>query len=260
MGTHYVLKTIMPERITLPEGVLVLNREDPVVSGALMLNAYEPYFTSVFRSLLTSGMTVVDIGANIGYYSIIASARARKVIAFEPDTTNSGYIKKSIVANNATNITLIESGVGERNGTHTLYLDPHNKGKHSLLSHGSATDAISISMTTLDEALAELGTPKIDVIKMDIEGWEGQAFRGMSATLASHHPILLFEFAPWRIAKTGIEPIEILERLVSLGYSLSIISEEKKIREPILDIVLLTERLAKEDSYINIYASAIPTT
>src|SRR3989344_7406435 len=69
--TNKILLFIIPKQVVIPEGIVVLNPKDPVVSGALALGVYEKFETALMRRLLTAGMTVLDIWANVGYFTAI---------------------------------------------------------------------------------------------------------------------------------------------------------------------------------------------
>ena len=248
-----ILRRIIPKTITIPEGVLYLNQNDPVVSGALLLGAYEAYFAEVFRAQLREGMTVLDIGANLGYYTLIASKSAGHVVAFEPESENRALLNKTLTENKRANVLVIDKGVSDAAGAGLLAIDPDNKGKHSLLpTSGSAQ--VEIQLTTVDDTLSAHNIGHVDLIKMDIEGWEGHAFLGMSALLARVHPTILFEFAPARIAQAGKDPKVMLDALHDLGYQLSVIDEGGHRLVPIETTTALVASLRGIDDYVNIIA------
>ena len=254
--TNYLLRAIIPREMRIPEGVLILNQDDPVVSGALFLNVYEPYFSELFRAHIEEGSVVLDIGANLGYYTLIASSKASQVIAYEPEPENGALLERTIAVNNLTHVTLIKSGVGASEEVRTLSLDPDNRGKHTLLESGmSGAEQHYVPMCTIDASLRTLGVSQVDAIKMDIEGWEAHAFVGMMETLKTHHPILFFEYAPKRIGISGMSPVRMLESLLSLGYTLYVINEATRKTVSIANIVLFTEEFSGMDSYVNIMAT-----
>ncbi|MEK7500350.1 MAG: FkbM family methyltransferase, partial [Patescibacteria group bacterium] len=76
-----------------------MNQKDVVISSALVLGVYEPFQIEVFRSLVDSGMAVVDIGANVGLYTVIAAKKARKVFSFEPESENFILLNKNVWEN-----------------------------------------------------------------------------------------------------------------------------------------------------------------
>lgn len=251
---NHLLRRMIPEQLTLPEGVLLLNQNDPVVSGALSLGAYEVFFTNEFRTRLRESMTVVDIGANLGYYTLIASAHVQRVIAFEPERENATLLLRTLTQNGRSNVTLIQKGLGEKEETLSLAIHPDNKGKHTLLPiDEKGVTNVDIPVTTLDAALETLGTSKVDLIKMDIEGWEAKALRGAAKTLQASHPIIMFEYGPERIRVAGDDPLLMLNELKEEGYTLFVINEDHGALSP-LEPEELIRRLPHSDAYVNILA------
>lgn len=257
--SNALLKRMIPPSLVLPEGTLFLNQADPVVSGALALGAYEPYFTDVLRQTLAPHMTMIDIGANLGYYTIIGSAHARAVIAFEPEEENARLLSRSCDANHRTNITLITKGLSDKPEQLPLEIHPDNKGKHSLLAtNEKGTVHTTIELVTLDAMLDELGLHSVDLIKMDIEGWEAKALRGAMKTINQEHPMLMFEFAPARIRAAGDDPKAMLDSLIACGYTLLEINEEKRALLPI-DQERIIRTYTGWDDYLNILARHSPS-
>jgi FkbM family methyltransferase len=247
------LMLLVPKSIELPEGKLLLNPRDPVVSGALALGVYEPYYTKLFRDSLRPGMTIVDIGANLGYYTVLGSRYASRVIAFEPEPENYALLRKNIATNQLTNTTLEQVAIGDKAGSLDLYFDPTNRGKHSLLAHANQTIR-KVESIPLDSYLKSHGNPNISVIKIDIEGWEAKALKGMSRTLLKCQPTLFFEFVPYRVAASGEDPVATLRHLTSIGYTLDIIDETKQQLTPLSDIERFVAQNSGKDTFINLLA------
>lgn len=253
-----LLRRLIPPTLALPEGVLLLNQEDPVVSGALALGVYETGSLSAWRQVLDRpDMTVLDIGGNIGLYSLIAASRcpASQVIAFEPETRNAAILKAMAQANGFTNLAVVNAGAGAVNGEATLFLDPDNKGKHSLVRDGARQQVTTIALVTIDDTVARHGLSRIDAVKIDVEGWEEQVFLGMGEVLARDHPTLLFEFAPVRIRLAGGDPERLLQRLVGLGYGLAALDEADGARQPVTDVAVFLARFSHRDAYRNVLAT-----
>lgn len=236
-----LMLALLPESVTLPDGIVVLNRTDPIVSGALTFGVYEPYETSLFRSLVNPGMVVVDIGANVGYYTVIAASRVGpggRVIAFEPEPENYSCLERSIEQNHFSNTTLHQQAVADRAGFLTLHLYDSNKGKHSLVKdvHDAAgfSTEIRVPTVTLDEALSKLSVDRVDVIKMDIEGAESLALLGMSRALTTCHTLFM-EFTPASIQKAGHDPSDVLASLRAYGFTIAVIDEQRASTHRITD-------------------------
>jgi FkbM family methyltransferase len=245
------LRFIIPPFIDTKEGRLFLNNHDPVVSGAIALGVYEPYFSELFRSALRTNMVVVDVGANLGYYSLMASKKSAVVIAFEPEQQNLVYLKQSIDFNKRNNVVVLDYALGDKTDTETLFIDPYNKGRHSFLPDDKAEKA-TVKVTTLDAALLKLGVKKVSLIKIDIEGWEAKALIGMKMILKKDRPLLFFEFVPDRITKSGENPMEMLESLIKLGYKLDVIDEDKQRIVPIGNLPEFVNSITGTDAFTNL--------
>jgi FkbM family methyltransferase len=178
------------------------------------------------RRLLKPDTVLVDIGANVGYYTMLAAAQVGptgKVIALEPGLTNGKLMRMSIAANGFDNVVLHPYAAAHQNGTGRFWLDEDSNG-HLLPAEAPAVPetAETVPMVTLDSLLQD--EPRIDIIKMDIEGSEGLALQGMRQLIQRHRPILFTEFS-WEALpiSSGISPEDYLDQLRVLGYTLLII-------------------------------------
>ena len=254
---NHLLKVLIPPTLTLPEGTLLLNQEDPVVSGALALGVYEPGSLAAWRRLLVRpDMTVLDVGGNIGLYSLIAAYRCPEgqVIAFEPEARNARILEAMARANGFGHLHVIGAGAGAATGDATLFLDPDNKGKHSLVRDGANQQVTMIPIVTVDGVVAGRGLGRVDAVKIDVEGWEDQVLLGMADVLARDHPALLFEFAPVRIRLAGDDPERMLMRLIELGYEVSQLDEADGASRSIGDVAAFLARFGHRDDYRNLLA------
>src|SRR6266540_1502535 len=92
------VQMLSPDHIDMPEGTVLFDPEDPVLAGGVALGSYEPETVACFRSCLKADMNIVDIGANLGYFTVIAAGRvgaSGKVFAFEPDPHNFVLLEKN---------------------------------------------------------------------------------------------------------------------------------------------------------------------
>jgi len=113
---QWLVKRIIPSRLTVDGIVLVMNQDDAIVCGALTLGCYETFPRRLFRDLLKPGMTVVDVGANIGLYTAIAAGRvgpAGRVIAVEPEGRNCRLIHQTLELNRFTNVEVVQAAVSD---------------------------------------------------------------------------------------------------------------------------------------------------
>jgi FkbM family methyltransferase len=204
------------------------------------MHDFEGYTTFLFKEAVKAGTTVVDIGANIGYFSIIGAQKTGshgKVYAFEPAPDNFRLLTKNAQLSGAANITCFRKAVaGERKST-TLYKG-NLPGQHSLhlQPYTNAGQPWTVDCVTLDEFLEG---QMIGVIKMDIEGYEYFALQGMRRTIESSNDFTLFtELHPRILRSVGIAPLDFLARLESLGLDVQMIVEHSHALQPITPEVL----------------------
>lgn len=139
------------------------------------------------------GDIVLDCGANIGTFARYAlDDGAAKVIAIEPAPDNIECLRRNFPAEIAAGrLVLVPKGVWDKDDTLELRVDPENQAADSfVIERKGAIVTARVPLTTIDRIVAELGLPRVDFIKMDIEGAEVNALRGAKATIARHHPRL----------------------------------------------------------------------
>ena len=144
----------------------------------------------LFCDAIKPGCTVLDVGANIGVYTLLAAKRGARVFAIEADPQNAEMLRRNIHLNGFDDrVTVFPIAVSEQEGVVTLFRSKGNSGRSNLFS---GTDPVRVSCRTIDS----LELPPIDVCKMDIEGSELSALRGMEATIRKSPGMkLLIEYA-----------------------------------------------------------------
>lgn len=196
-------------------------------------NVYEPLETEFLKKEVKSGDVVLDIGANIGYYTLIfarAVGQGGMVYAFEPNPTNFSLLKKNIEINGYTNVVLIQKAVSNTTGKLKLYLSETNKGDHRIYDSGEERVSLEVECVAIDDYFANC-RKRIDLIKMDVQGSEGLVIKSMPALLQKDIKIIS-EYWPEGLKKTGIDPIAYLQMLQDYGFELyEIIEKEKKIKK-----------------------------
>ena len=184
----------------------------------------------IFESLLKPGIRVVDIGANLGYYTLIAArivGPEGRVYAFEPEEENFNLLTLAVEKSGYKNIRLLKKAVTERSGRGTLFFSEEHRGDHRIFDNGENRKRVAIETASLDEAVAHEG--KIDVIKIDIEGAEPEALGGMKKILADNKDIkIMSEFYPEGISEAGTAPLDFLKQWQELGFEISLIDEKKR--------------------------------
>lgn len=197
---------------------MYLKLNDAGISRELTLSGvHEPIATRLLNQQIKSGMRVIEIGANIGYYALQEArlvGEGGEIIAIEPAPDNIVLLRKNIEANGIHNIRIYEGAIGNKNGTIELYLPPESNWSSIIPDKYAEHPCINVTIWKLDSLLADI--EQVDVIRMDIEGYEIEAIKGMLGILQKYKPRLIIEIHP---QITGGEPIkQFLERLMQLGY------------------------------------------
>jgi len=149
---------------------------------------------------LTKGVAM-DIGANCGMFTIPLAkelGKNGKVVAIEIEKKNAYLLRKNVKLNGLGNVYVIEKGVFSKKGQMELNIDPFGTGGHSLLNiEGSKKEKINVD--TIDNILKDLKIKKVDLIKIDVEGVEIEAFKGARKTLKDHPKIIFEAMTPKKI-------------------------------------------------------------
>jgi FkbM family methyltransferase len=237
---------------------LFLDPGDMGMARAFLLSGgeWEETETRLFSSFVKRGMTVVDVGANIGYYTLLAArlvGEEGKVFAFEPSPDNFALLKQNVEENGYKNVVLIPKAVSDKTATARLLIDRASSGGHSLSAFRDSADFVEVETVSLDEYF-DSRPERIDVLKIDAEGAEMAILNGMHRLLERNPDVtLLTEFFPRAIRAFGYPPEEYVRRLGAYGFEIYPIEEDRsdlerldpdRVRELIQPLV---EKGAKKD-------------
>ena len=180
---------------------------------------WEEQTTELFKKIVRERDTVVDIGANMGYFTLLSSRLVGdkgKVYAFEPEPVNHGQLLKNIALNGYDNITPLQKAVSDVNGKVSFLIHSTDSGRHVIESCHDGTgchESIEVESVTLDEFFKDKPSPRI--IKMDIEGAELPALLGMTKIIESSSDLSIFtEFYPELINRAGYSAEEFARKLL----------------------------------------------
>lgn len=182
------------------------------------LGSYEYKKRILFETIVTKGSTVFDIGANVGFYTLLASILVGdngKVYAFEPVPKNISYLRKHIKLNNISNVTVIEAAVSDKNNTLNF-----EETTSSSTGHISPKGNLKVKAVILDELFEQKIIPTHTFIKIDVEGSEMLVLKGTKNILANFHPAIFLATHGNDIHK------ECLNFLQLLGYKIEDIGEQ----------------------------------
>lgn len=214
-------------RLTVPGG-------EHILAAGLTGGYYESIELDLLERLAAGSRTVIDVGANIGIHACVGAAHLPhdgRLIAFEPIPGNAKILRENIARNGlADRIKVEELAVGEVAGETVIYLAGASI-NHSLSAGVVANSRASlpVTVTSLDDYLARPGAPaSVDVLKIDVEGYDGYALRGASGLLAKHQPTLMVEFNPSDLAKAGFPPADFVEIVFSAYPHVYVIDEPRR--------------------------------
>jgi len=211
---------------------LQVRTDDVIGRHIYKYGAHEPETTDFLKRTLEirDGDVLLDVGANIGWYSLvldrIAGEARADIYAFEPDPENFVLLGENRALNAAQRVHPVQLGVSDRTGTFELHrFGGSNRGRHSMLPiHEGGT--IEIRTITLDEfwAQEELGERIPRFLKMDIEGFELAALHGAEGVLA-RCPFVMLEYSPRYMSAAGIEPSGLLDFMSGQGYTPAVLRD-----------------------------------
>ncbi|MDO8486308.1 MAG: FkbM family methyltransferase [Candidatus Staskawiczbacteria bacterium] len=223
-----------PITISVPSGGGLINYKlylPPNGIDYLIEESYEPLETALIIKNLKEGDTFLDIGAGIGYYTVLTSkivGDKGKVIAFDPDPQYFQFIQKNLKENGCNNVILFQKAVLNRTGKTKFYLyDKIGRNRveevNHLLSDFKVRDSIEVETVRIDDLLNE----KIDFIKIDIEGSQYLALEGMKNLISRNPQVkIITEFPDYK-------KLEFLNLLNEMGFRIYEINTSSKQLEPI---------------------------
>lgn len=241
-GMHSIHKYLY--KLTDPKGIVLIsvqgskmyvNTQDKAIVPQLLRDGvWEKYETELIHKLIKPGDIVADIGANIGYYTLIAAKLAGdegKVYSFEPESNNFELLNKNIKINGYTNCIPVKKALSNKKGEIKLFLNSTNLGAHSFIDDRTLNrrgGEVYVQTITLDDYFEnEVKSNKIDFIKMDAEGAEGLVISGAHRILKENNVKILMEFWPNGLRKLGTDPLKMLHELGSFGFKIKLLDEKK---------------------------------
>jgi len=178
--------------------------------------------TRIVRRYLKPGMTVLDVGANVGYYTALAAfsvGNTGSVYAIEPSPREFIRLQR-LISDNSLNARAFNFGLDEKVGTQSLYEIPGSSNRApTMVEHGGYPPIATIPVRRLDDLIEEWGLHKIDLLKIDVEGWEPRVFAGARRALSCGQiRAILCEFNEVWLRATGSSARALWQMLADFGY------------------------------------------
>jgi FkbM family methyltransferase len=227
------------ETVSLDGFDLVLDTDDLAVSRSILgARNYEVHLRGFVERVLHPGMTVIDIGANIGFYTMLFASivgQRGKVIAFEPNTENNRLILLSVEKNRFSHVRTFPVALGESPGA--VFFSPHIGSNGGLMPSTGETlldpNCTVVPCLRLDQVIDE----RLDFIKVDIEGGEYHALLGATKLIEKWHPIITTEFSMEMLPRvSGIAGGDFIRWLQGFGYASYVVARDMSGLKAIDDV------------------------
>ena len=197
--------------------------------------------TEYFKRILKRGDIVVDVGAHIGYYTLISGARVGKeghVYSFEPNPETFKRLKRNVQLNNLNNISLYNIGLSDKEEFLTLNLPTSiNTGTAGItIPENFSGKSLKVKAIPLDKFIEKNNIKKVDIIKIDVEGAEIKVLKGMMETIRKFKPKIFIEINNKKLKAAGFSKEEVYNLLKKENYKAFQIVNKDKI-EPLSEII-----------------------
>jgi FkbM family methyltransferase len=193
----------------------------------VLLFGIEPDVSKILKKRLKEGMTVLDIGGNVGLISRICAKQVGKsghVWVFEPDPITRSFLDYNV--KKCANVCVSPIAISDENATANLNIHPGSGTANSLVAFEAASHAIEVECMTLDTFLDQHPQISPDCIKIDVEGAELKVLAGMKETIKRFPSLfIIIEFCPQNLANGSYTSADYYNMLKSLGFSVEIISD-----------------------------------
>lgn len=234
-------------------------RSDSDVGYHVAMDSYEPDVTAVFRRLLRQGMGVIDIGANIGYFTMLSARLVGPeghVLAVEPNPRNARMLEASRRLNDYSHVTVAQVAAGRTIGLLAL----HAANSNGTTSEPSGSlDALLGTETVPSLRLDDIVSPDrpVGLIKLDVEGAEYNAVLGCQDVIARDHPTIISEFSPELMPGiSGVSGLDYLRWLMARNYRVGCIQPDGSVSAAGQDPDrIMAEYAARQRDHIDIVAT-----
>lgn len=216
------------------DGYTVFARRGDRLIGEEVINGapYEPNVSGEFKKALGPGFYVLDVGANIGMFALLAAANvgeSGRIIAVEPLRQNHRALYAGIVRNRFSNVQVLPFAASDKAGLISVRCAPDSSNGIVGADEGSTDPDAYVPTQRLEDVLSTL--PRLDIIKMDIEGHEPAAWRGMKALVEKHRPSIFSEFSPIAMRNVGQDASEYLAMLLAYSSRIRVLHRDTEIVE-----------------------------
>jgi len=244
-GSGELEATIRGLTLALPGG-------DISMVPSLVAGYHEELELEIFERMAQESSVIADVGANVGLYTCVG-ARAMPsgtVVAFEPAPANLEFLRRNVERNGvADRVAVVAEAVSDAPGQARFFLSD-GIGNHSLASENAGSERhLDVSVTTVDQ---HFGGGHVDILKVDVEGFDTHVLKGARETLAAHHPAVFVELLTSHLEQGGISPQDLVNALADQYAHIFVVDNVRRtVKESTRDELLT---LAGQQVHTNLIA------
>ncbi|MFL6590923.1 MAG: FkbM family methyltransferase [Chthoniobacterales bacterium] len=206
------------------------------VDSTIFAGCYEPVNTCLFKRILRPGSTAVDVGANIGYFTLLAASlvgKFGKVIAAEAHPRNFKILSAAVERNGLKQVQAVNIGLSDENGSGEVIMADQKEyaNRTASMVPQSGLTGPTVQLRTLDNCLDDWGIDVVDLLKIDVDGFETKVVRGGARSLAGGRiKNVIMEFDESWLSASGSSVEELTDLLVAAGF--------REARHPVLSFFM----------------------
>jgi FkbM family methyltransferase len=226
---------------------LLCDAADAAVTPGLRSGSYEPHLTAVFERHCRPGMTVVDVGANLGYFTLLAArlvGPGGRVVALEPNSENCRLLLSSLRLNGISNVELLPVAADEAPGW--AYYSTHVGSNGGLIDDGDLLSRFGVVVPTF--RLDDLVDGPVGFLKMDVEGAEGRVVAGSTRIIERDRPVVTTELKEEMLQRvSGRSVADYLGYFGDLGYTPSLLDKHNGAERPYPSVGALLDEWGEDE-------------
>lgn len=242
------------EEVATDVGPLLLPSHDQVVLPWIRSRGcWEPEESAVFAAVLEPGMHVLDLGAHVGYYSLLAAQKVGpegRVVAFEPDPANFSLLCANLERAGASAARPVPAAVGHTTELRVFSTSADNTGDHSFDLAAADRRHLPVPCLAIDDLLDDW--PGVNLVKIDIQGADHHAIAGMLRLLRRGRPVVLVEFWPQGIRALGDDPSQVVGHYRSIAGGIRMVTDTGVVDAPNTDQDVVAAAEAHDGGFLSL--------